>query len=531
MNKIFTSPTENQIQLIQNMPEDISEETKANIQNEIVSLRESLEKWNHQYYQLGQSEVSDQVYDAAAKKLLELEEQYPEFKTANSPTQRVGASPNLLSPFAKIKHTRQMLSLENVFGNQELEAWIKRIDGYALEYVCELKIDGVSISIIYENGQLQRAVTRGDGLTGEDVTHNVKTIKGLPHTVACKEPFEVRGEILFTYTAFQELQGETNRFANPRNTAAGTLKLLDSSLSAERGLSVFIYESLGNLGSKSHSDNLEFLKQQGFPTNPNNQVCKGLDEIVAYCNKWLQERKDLDYPTDGVVVKVNDLHLQAELGKTSKYPRWAVAYKFPAEEAESFVNQISVEVGRTGALTPVAELLPVLLAGTTVSRASLHNADQIKALDVREGDYVIIRKAGEIIPEVVKVVVEKRPPEAKEFTFPSHCPSCGTPVERTDEEVAIRCPNKESCPAQVQKRIEHWASKGAMDIRGLGEAIVAQLVSKRMIDDVAGIYALEREQLFQLEGFKDKSVDNLLQSIEESKTKSLDRLINAFGIR
>lgn len=531
MNNSFDTSSESQRNLfIHQVHETLSEnnpDEENRIEKEMASLKESLNKWNYQYYELGSSEVSDQVYDASTQRLIELETKYPEYKSKDSPTQRVGASPSKLSSFKKVKHTRQMLSLENVFGNQELEAWIKRIEGFELEYVCELKIDGVSISIIYEDGELKKAITRGDGLVGEDVTHNVKTIKDIPQQVPFKGSFEVRGEILFTYSSFQKLQG----FANPRNAAAGTLKLLDSNLAAERGLSAFIYEALGELESKTHWGNLEFLKQQGFPSNPNSKLSKGLNEIVEYCDKWLQARKDLDYPTDGVVIKVNDLHLQSELGKTSKYPRWAVAYKFPAEEVESIVNEISIEVGRTGALTPVAELQPVLLAGTTVSRASLHNADQIKTLDVRKGDYVIIRKAGEIIPEVVRVLLEKRPANTLEFIFPSHCPSCGAPVEKINEEVAIRCPNKEACPAQIQKRIEHWASKAAMDIRGLGEAIVAQLVQKEMIKDVSDIYRLQRDELFQVDGFKDKSVDNLLLSINESKNKSLDKLINAFGIR
>jgi DNA ligase (NAD+) len=510
------------------MSEDIQQIALAN-SIESVSLRYSqlvqqLNKWSQQYYQHNQSEVSDQVYDACYRELAELEEKYPKLKNPNSPTQKIGAKV-ASSNLKKVAHTRQMLSLENAYGDDELRAWVKRFNGETLEYVCELKIDGLSISLIYENGQFVRAVTRGDGFVGEDVTNNVRTIKSLPLQIYLKENFEVRGEIYMTYTSFKKLEG----FANPRNAASGSLKLLDSKLCAERELSLFVYETSLNLISQW--ENLEKLREMSFPVNSANKLCKGIDSLEQFCHEFDSQREKLDYPTDGVVIKLNSLAQQQEMGNTSKHPRWAVAYKFPAQEAETKVLHINLDVGRTGVLTPTAHLLPVQLAGTTVSKASLHNADIIKELDVRIGDYVKVRKAGEIIPEVTEVIYEKRENSLVEFVYPEICPSCGTMLVVSEEEVAIRCPNFTSCPAQIQRGVEHWASKVAMDIRGMGEAIVEQLLSKRLITDVADIYYLTKEQLLLLEGFKDKSADNLLAGIEDSKSRSLDRVLHGLGIR
>lgn len=508
----------------------IAYSSKDEAKEKIEEIKNELKKWRYQYYELDQPTVSDEVYDAEEKILSKLEEQFPEFVTPDSPTQTVGVKP--LNPLLKkIAHKRSMLSLENVFGFDELMDWAKRFDGEDFEFVTELKIDGLSISLLYEDGQFVKAVTRGDGAVGEDVTNNVKTIKSLPLKVPFDGSFEVRGEIYMTYTSFNKLVG----FANPRNAASGSLKLLDSKVCAERELSLFAYEAFGiNLsGQRTHWNTLQSLQIMGFPVNPLNKQCTGIVVVKSFCDEWQEKRKTLNYPTDGVVVKVNSINLQEELGATSKYPRWAAAYKFPAEVAETILKNIVVEVGRTGALTPVAEVEPVQLAGTTVSRASLHNADQIKDLDVRVGDFVRIRKAGEIIPEIVSVVLEKRPsnPSPLPFEFPENCPSCGSKVMQREGEVAVRCPNSQACPAQSQKRVEYWASKAAMDIKGLGESIVEQLLEKNLIQDVADIYTLKRDELFQLEGFKDKSVDNLLASIEESKQRPFDRLINAFGIR
>ncbi|MDJ0625042.1 MAG: NAD-dependent DNA ligase LigA [Candidatus Caenarcaniphilales bacterium] len=526
------------------------DEQKKKAKARIDLLRKNISQWNTKYYSLGQSDVSDELYDAYYLELKTLERKYPEFVSPDSPTKKVGA-PLVQSSFEKVKHSVPMLSLENAFGNDELDLWFKRLEknislgdedhnnsekesfpnnskSSSLEFVAELKIDGVSISLLYENGQFIKAITRGDGLTGEDVTENVRTINSLPQKVEYKGSFEVRGEVLMTFSTFKTLEG----LANPRNATAGSLKLLDPKLCAERKLSLFTYQALGLKELRTHWDNLQFLKREGFTVNPLSEICSGIDEVKRFCEKANNDKKDLDYPTDGVVVKVNDLSLQESVGSTSKYPRWAIAYKFAAEEAETIVENITVEVGRLGTLTPVAELKPVLLAGTIVKRASLHNADLIQELDVRIGDYVIVRKAGEIIPEVVSVAKkEKRGEESLPFHFPETCPSCGTKVVKVESEVAIRCPNSQTCPAQIHRRIEHWASKSAMDIKGLGESIIAQLVQKNLINEFADIYLLKAENLLELEGFKDKSVDNLLSSIQESKSMPLDRVIFGLGIK
>jgi DNA ligase (NAD+) len=499
----------------------------ANEIERIQVLVNQLNEWNDLYYNGAAPTVSDEVYDAAYSELVELEKKYPLYKLPNSPTQKPGSSVKK-TKFGKVKHSQQMLSLENVFDEADLKTWMSRFDGLEDEYVCELKIDGVSISLIYENGTFVRAITRGDGLVGEDVTENVKTIKSLPLNTSLNEDFEVRGEIYMTLSDFAELEG----FANPRNAASGSLKLLDSKLCAERNLSLFTYwVSSSGQNEITHESNLKLLSELNFPVNPHFALCKGIQEVTAFCEEWKPKRDSLDYPTDGVVIKVNSLRKQEELGQTSKYPRWAVAFKFPAEEAETIVNEIKVEVGRTGVLTPVAEVLPVKLAGTTVARASLHNADLIAELDVRVGDYVKIRKAGEIIPEIVSVVKEKRSSDLSPFIFPQVCPSCGTSTIKVDEEVAVRCPNSVGCPAQQQRKIEYWASKSAMDIKGLGEAIIKQLMDKGLIKDYVDLYTLSKENFLSLEGFKEKSAQNLFSAIEASKTTTLYRLINAFGIR
>lgn len=500
----------------------MSEEKKR-----IEELSQNIEAWNKAYYEQSQSLVSDQVYDAAYQELLELEKKYPEYKKLNSPTQKIGSQTELKqNNFKKVQHKRQMLSLENAYNFAELEAWAKRFEGENQNFICELKIDGLSISLIYEDGQFIKGITRGDGLTGEDVSSNVRTIKGLPMKIPFNGFLEVRGEIFMTFSVFKNLQG----FANPRNAASGSLKLLDTNLCAERNLSIFAYEAFKE-DSTSHFDNLQFLKTLGFPINTNNCFCENLEKVKNFCLEWDEKRKNLDYPTDGVVIKVNSLSLQRELGATAKYPRWAIAYKFLAEEAETQILDIKLEVGRTGALTPTAYLQPVKLAGTTVSKASLHNAEQIQNLDLRLKDFVLVRKAGEIIPEVIKVLPEKRPPEAQVFEYPNYCPSCGSKLEKNPDEVIIRCPNTFSCPAQIQRKIEHWSSKQAMNIHGLGESIIEQLIANNLIKDAADLYTLTLESVLALDGFKEKSAQNLIQAIQNSKMRSLSRLIYALGIR
>ncbi len=497
------------------------------LQKEIEDLKDKLNYWNKLYYEESQPAVSDEVYDAHYKRLLELEANYyPAFKDSDSPTQKAG-SLELEPKLKKYAHSKPMLSLENAFGKPELEIWLKRIEALDDEFVGELKIDGLSVSIYYENGEFKRALTRGNGLIGEDISENVKTIKTLPLEIPFKSKLEVRGEIFMTYSSFEKLEG----FANPRNAAAGSIKLLNSQICAERNLSIFVYELISSESLPQHFDNLQQLSALGFPVNPNHKLLKGIDELQEFCNNWENKRKTLDYPTDGIVFKLNSVFKQQELGTTSKYPRWAIAYKFAAEMAETQISNILIEVGRIGAITPVAEVLPVQLAGTTVSRASLHNADYISSLDIRLTDFVLIRKAGEIIPEIVKVVNEKRNLNSQAFVFPTHCPSCESELQIKDSEVAIRCPNTKACPGQIQRRIEYWSSKSAIEIKGLGEAIIKQLLEQKLISNIPDLYKLKKEDLLKLEGFKDKSVHNLLKAIEDSKNCTLDRLINALGIR
>ena len=498
----------------------------AEAKNRIEELSKQITAWNKAYYELNQSEVSDQVYDAAYRELIDLETKYPEYKKLNSPTQSVGHQIQTNKQNNKVEHSRQMLSLENAYNFNELETWLKRFKGEEKDFVCELKIDGLSISLLYEDGHFIKAITRGDGFIGEDVTANVRTIKTLPLEIAYKQPLEVRGEIFMSYSVFKTLDG----FANPRNAAAGSLKLLDTNLCAQRHLSIFIYETFKQ-SAQSHFDNLEFLKTLGFPINPANRFCSGLQQLKDFCLEYDEKRKQLDYPTDGIVIKLDSLAFQRELGATNKYPRWAIAYKFSAEETETQIIDIKLEIGRTGALTPTAHLRPVQLAGTTVSKASLHNADQIKNLDVRIGDFVLVRKAGEIIPEIVKILPEKRPENTQVFEYPNYCPSCGSELEQKEKEVIIRCPNILACPAQIQRKIEHWAGKQAMDIHGLGTAIVEQLIENNLIKDVADLYTLNLEAILALDGFKEKSAQNLIMAIQNSKNRSLARLIYGLGIR
>lgn len=512
------------------------------VKKRIQELRELIEKYDYEYYVLAQPSVSDYEYDQLMKELESLEKAHPELITPDSPTQRVSGQP--IKEFPTVRHRKPMLSLANTYNEGEFREFDRRVrsalKGQKVEYVAELKIDGVAISLHYVNGRFERGLTRGDGLQGDDITPNLRTIRSIPLRIKADdvpEFFEVRGEIYMPKKAFQRLNREKEEqgeapFANPRNAAAGSLKLQDPKIVAKRGLNLWAYyldsDSPGFL-AKNHFDNLQKLKAMGFPVNPNVRLCQSLNAVFDFFREWEQKRDSLPYEIDGVVVKVNDLDQQALLGATAKSPRWAIAYKFKAIRKETLLERIVWQVGRTGIVTPVAELQPVQLAGTTVSRATLHNVDEILRKDIHEGDYVFIEKGGDIIPKVVGVNKEKRKHPPKPVEIPKTCPVCGTPLIRLEGEVAIRCPNLQ-CPAQIKRRIEHFASRGAMDIEGLGTALVDMLVDKGLIKNFADIYRLKKEDVANLERMGEKSAQNLLDAIERSKRQPLDRLIFALGI-
>jgi len=505
----------------------------------IQELVQAIEGHNHRYYVLSQPTVSDAEYDALLKELMALEERYPDLKSPGSPSQRVGAK--VESALPTVTHAVKMMSLDNTYSIDELRQWDARVrkglhgQGYTLE--AELKIDGVSCALTYEDGVLALAATRGDGSTGEDVTHNVKTIRCVPLRLKGKFPevLEVRGEVYMDKRDFAALNSERKRqgevlFANPRNAASGALKLLDSRLTAGRKLKFFVH-SFGRVKGLEYGTQGNFLKaaaQYGLPVNPFNRVCRGIDEVIELCREFQGKREAVEYEIDGVVVKVNDLRQQERLGTTLKSPRWAVAFKFPAYQATTTIKDIVVQVGRTGTLTPVAELEPVPCAGVIISRATLHNFDEIKRLGVNTGDRVLLERAGDVIPKIVKVV-EKRS-KAKEFQIPKVCPACGSKiVKERSEDVAYRCSNP-SCSKQTERGLVHFASRAAMDIEGLGEAVVTQLLDKALVQDLADIYYLSKEDLLGLELFADKRAENLLQAIEHSKRQSLSRLLYGLGI-
>jgi DNA ligase (NAD+) len=490
-------------------------------------------------------EISDQAYDALYRRLKELEEKYPQFITPDSPTQRVGERP--LEGFKTVKHKIPMLSMDNTYSEEEIRDFDRRVRKLLpkeeVNYVVELKIDGVSVSLTYENGVLVQGATRGDGFEGDDITQNLKTIRSIPLRLMSKDGvkippvLEVRGEVYLPKSKFLELNKEREKrgeplFANPRNAAAGSLKLLDSREVAKRGLDIFIW-GLGyyeGIEFKKHHEALEYFKKLGLKVNPFYKFCKDIEEVIQYCKEWNEKKESLEYAIDGMVIKVDDLDQQRRLGTTTKAPRWLIAYKFPAERAETILKDIIVQVGRVGTLTPVAIIEPVYLSGTIVSRASLHNEDQIKRLDVRIGDHVLVEKAGEIIPQVVGVLKEKRTGKEREFKMPTHCPVCGEKVVRFPGEVAVRCINP-LCPAQIKNSIKHFASRDAMDIEGLGEALIEQLVDRGLVKDYADLYYLRFDQLVNLERMGAKSAENLLRAIQASKNRPLHRLIYALGIR
>ena len=510
-----------------------------------AELRGLVEYHNERYHALDDPEVSDAEYDALVRELRALEAAHPELATADSPTQKVGAAPSSL--FTPVRHKVPMMSLDNAFGFDELVAWGKRMERYIsgdVDYVCELKIDGLAMSVLYEDGRYVRGATRGDGVMGEDLTENVRTIADVPDRL--KAPpggelprlLEVRGEVYMPLSAFEELnqrQGEAGLrlFSNPRNSGAGSLRQKDPQITASRDLRFFSYQVGAVEGGptfRRHAETLEFLDAIGLPVNPEIKTLDDLADVDAYCRHWLDHRHDLDYEIDGAVVKVDDLAQRAELGSTSKSPRWAIAYKFPPEEATTTLIDIMVSIGRTGKATPFAQLEPVRVSGSTVRLATLHNQDQVRVKDVRPGDTVVVRKAGDVIPEVVAPVLSKRPPGLPEWEFPTECPICHTPLVREPGESDTFCTNAD-CPGQRVQRIAHFASRGAMDIEGLGEKRVVQLIDAGLVSDVGDIYALTYDRLMTLEGFADLSARNLLGAIEASKSRPLPNLLVALGIR
>ncbi|MFA5256138.1 MAG: NAD-dependent DNA ligase LigA [Candidatus Omnitrophota bacterium] len=511
---------------------------------EIEALREKIREHDHLYYTLNKPVISDQEYDKLYRRLKELEETHPEFVVPDSPTQRVGGVP--AEGFSVVKHIVPMMSMDNTYSAAELKEFDERVrknlKGEEYEYVVELKFDGVSISLLYENGRWIRGATRGDGTEGDDVTNNLKTIRSIPmkfNERVKRVPLrcELRGEVYMTKDVFESINREKDRsgeelFANPRNAAAGSLKLLDPGIVAKRRLNMFIW-GLGyckGIDFDKHTDILEYLKDAGFRVSPYFKLCKDIEDVIDFCDSWESKREKLEFEIDGMVVKVNDLRQRQALGSTSKSPRWAIAYKFPAEKALTEVKDIIVQVGRTGTITPVAILKPVRLSGSTVSRATLHNFDEIERLDVKIGDKVYIEKSGEIIPKVLSVAKEKRTGLEKSFPAPKVCPACASKLHFAPDEVALRCENA-GCPAQIKERILHFASRDAMDIEGMGTAITDQLVDKGLIKDYADIYYLKMDDIKNLERCAEKSAVNLLNAIEKSKSRDLNRLIYALGIR
>ncbi|HIK33408.1 MAG TPA: NAD-dependent DNA ligase LigA [Oscillatoriales cyanobacterium M59_W2019_021] len=512
------------------------------IQQRAAQLRSQLQAASYAYYVLDDPIMEDAVYDRLYRDLQDLEERYPQLVTPDSPTQRVGDTP--ATRFTSIRHNIPLYSLENAFNLLELAAWQERWQRLAPEanpiYTCELKIDGSALALTYENGLLVRGATRGDGTTGEDITQNVKTLRSIPLRLRGENlpsVVEVRGEAFLSLEMFDRINREREQngeasFANPRNAAAGTLRQLDPRIVACRQLDFFAYTLHLPDGEECPTqwDALEYLKNLGFVVNPHRQRCASLEEVKAYCDRWEIERKNLPYMTDGVVIKLDSVPLQNQLGFTQKFPRWAVALKYPAEEAPTQLVGVTVQVGRTGALTPVAELQPVHLAGTTVSRATLHNRDRLVELDLHLGDTVVIRKAGEIIPEVLRVLPELRPPGATAYEFPTQCPECGQPVVKPENEAVTRCVNS-SCRAILRGSIAHWASRAALDIDGLGEKLVQQLVERDLVRSVADLYDLTVEQLASLERMGAKSAEKLVSAIAASTQKPWSRVLYGLGIR
>jgi len=513
----------------------------------IEELTRELNEYNYQYYVLAKPTISDYDFDQKLKELEELERLFPQFLDPDSPTQKVGG--DITQRFNTVRHRWPMLSLSNTYSEQELRDFDERVRkaiGDDFEYVCELKFDGLSISLTYENGVLKQAVTRGDGIQGDEVTANVRTIKSIPNRLKVSgypDLFEIRGEIFMHRAAFERLNNERIEngempYANPRNFAAGTIKLQDSAEVARRPLDCFLYFLYSDKRNRlfdNHWESLQAVKSWGFPVCEHTARCASIDEVLTFVNTWEQGRHGLSYDIDGIVIKVNDYGQQEELGFTAKSPRWAISYKYKAEQVETLLQSVSYQVGRTGAVTPVANLAPVLLAGTTVKRASLHNANEIERLDLHIGDTVYVEKGGEIIPKVMGVNLTKRPPEAQRIVYPVVCPEpeCGTPLVRKTGEAVHYCPNDEGCPPQIVGRMQHFISRKAMDIEGMGNETIETLFKQGLLHNITDIYALKhhRETLVKLERFGQKSIENMLAGIEKSKDKPFEKVLFALGIR
>jgi len=518
------------------------------IPNKIQDLRDKINYHSYLYYVKDAPEISDAEFDKLFKELQELEKTYPQFASSDSPTQRVGGA--VSEGFEEVKHSVRLYSLDNSNSEEELLEWNDRVKKFfepdeIIEYVCELKIDGLAMALTYKNGLLEKGATRGDGLKGENITQNLKTVKSIPLKLfpvngKIPETVEARGEVFMPKSSFEKLNEQRRKlgeqeFANPRNAGSGSVRQLDSKITAQRDLDIYIYAGIfpdfDGKAPKTHFETLEFLKKLGFKVNKTSKLCKGIEEVIEFCKYWDKDRSDLEYATDGVVVKVNSIAKQEEMGFTSRSPRWATAFKFPPEEALTELLDIEISVGRTGAVTPIAILKPVKLAGTTVSRASLHNADEIERLGIRIGDTVYVKKAAEIIPKVISIDLSKRKEDAEVFRFPKYCPSCASPLERKEGEVISYCHNFYGCPAQVKGRLEHWVSREAMDLDGVGDSLVGLFVESGLVKDPSDLYILKKEDILKLERIAEKSADNIIKAIEESKNRPLNRLFNALGIR
>jgi DNA ligase (NAD+) len=521
----------------------MAENLFSQAEKRIKELRKEIEYHNDLYYNKNNPEISDEEYDALFRELKELEESFPQFKSDDSPTQKVGAKPET-NEFKSVKHKQRMYSLTNVTSEQELKKWETRIRKMAnldkdkvIEYICELKIDGIAIALSYDQRRLILGATRGNGEVGEDITPNIKTIHNIPKEIDIKQ-IELRGEVFMSRTSFdktnkdREKQGKP-KFANPRNAAGGSLRQLDPRVTAKRNLDIYVYSGILpedlNKDIKTHEEMLKRLQKLGFKVNENYRKVRNVEEVLAYCNEWEDKRDKLDYATDGVVVKVNDFKLQEELGYTSHSPRWAMAYKYAEETAITTLKKIEINVSRTGALNPTAVLEPVHLAGTKVSRATLHNADEIERLDAREGDKVVVKKAAEIIPKIVRVVKSERPQGTKPYKFPDTCPHCNSKTVRKD--VTFYCEYPEKCVSVLKEKLSYWVSKDAMDVDGVGEQLIDQFVNNGLVNSPADLYSLNYDELIKLDRLGDKSVKNILNAIADSKERPFSRLLAAFGIR
>jgi DNA ligase (NAD+) len=507
------------------------------IQKKIEDLRTRIRTYDAAYYGRGESLVSDKEYDGLYHDLLDLEKAHPEYDSPDSPTRRVGN--DLTKEFPKVRHATRMMSIDNTYSADDVREWAGRCEkllpGQKLSYVGELKMDGVAVALVYDKGRLVRAVTRGDGEVGDEVTSNIRTIRGVPLAVDYAGPFEIRGEVYMTFANFRRLNDQMienglKPMQNPRNTASGTLKLLEPREVARRNLSFAAHFLISDEHRKSHRGNLSYMQELGFPVVAHSGLLSSAGAVIDFCNDWEEKRHDLDFPVDGIVVKVDAIEQQAKLGATAKSPRWVIAYKYQPEAAVTQVEAIDAQVGRTGVVTPVARLVPVRLAGTTIKNATLHNYDEVERLGVREGDFVEIEKGGEIIPKVIRIIGEKRPLGSRPFIPPLRCPSCDSELGRLEDEVALRCFNN-SCPAQILASLEHFVSRTCMDIQGVGPALIEQLVKAGLVKTVTDLYALTKDSLVNLDRMGDKSASNVIAAIAGSKLNTLDRLIHGLGIR